>query len=180
MFPNLVGPAAVPEATAGLPATGTQRPQPAAAQDKAATAVSADLPAFAASRVVLTYPRNDKAAAERTTALRQALTAAKVEVVSLEAVDASRPTLSIGYYFRSDRDAAVDVSRRVEPLLGRVEPVVLELSGKVAPPGTIEITLPGGRVVSDQVHRNHSNKLIRHVRTSDLIKRILRSFSVGH
>jgi hypothetical protein len=96
-FPDLVVPAAVPETAAGPPVTGTQRPQVAGVPDKTATAVSADLPAFAPSRVVLTYPRDDKAAAERTTALRQALTAAKVEVVSLEAVDASRTTPSIGY-----------------------------------------------------------------------------------
>jgi hypothetical protein len=140
---------------------------------------SADLPAFAPSRVVLTYPRDDKAAAERTTTLRQALTAAKVEVVSVEAVDASRTTPGIGYYFPSDRDAAVDVSRRVEPLLGRVEPAPLELRGEVPPPGTIEIALPGRGVVSDQVRRNHSNKPIRRVRASDLAKRILRSFSVS-
>jgi hypothetical protein len=105
--------------------------------------VSADLPIFAPSRVVLTYPRNDNAAAERTTALRQALTAAKVEVVKVEAVDASRPTPGIGYYFRSDRDAAVDVSHRVQPLLGPVEPALLELRGKVPSPGTVEIAVPG-------------------------------------
>jgi hypothetical protein len=105
-------------------------------------AVSADLPIFAPSRVVLTYPRNDKAAAERTTALRQALTAANVEVVKVEAVD-SRPTPGIGYYFRSDHEAAVDVSHRVQPLLGPVEPALLELRGKVPPPGTVEIAVPG-------------------------------------
>ena len=93
---------------------------------------------------MLTYPRNDKAAAERTTALRQALTAAKVEVVKVEAVDASRPTPGIGYYFRSDHDAAVDVSHRVQPLLGPVEPALLELRGKVPPPGTVEIAVPDG------------------------------------
>jgi hypothetical protein len=142
-FPNFVEPAAAPATTAGLPVTRTQRPPVAAVQGEAATAVAVDLPAFAPVRVVLTYPRNDKAAAERAAAMRQALTAAKVEVVNLEAVDASRPTPGIGYYFRSDRDAAVDVSRRVEPLLGRVEPVVLERRGKV-PPGTIEIAVPRG------------------------------------
>ena len=105
--------------------------------------VSADLPIFAPSRVVLTYPRNDKAAAERATALRQALTATKVEVVKVEAVDASRPTPGIGYYFRSDHEAAVDVSHRVQPLLGPVEPALLELRGKVPPPGTVEIAVPG-------------------------------------
>jgi hypothetical protein len=105
--------------------------------------VSADLPVYAPSRVVLTYPRNDKTAAERTTALRQALTAAKVEVVNVEAVDASRPTPGIGYYFRSDHDAAVDVSHRVEALLGPVEPALFELRGKVPPPGTVEIAVPG-------------------------------------
>ena len=105
--------------------------------------VSADLPIFAPSRVVLTYARNDEAAAEHTTALRQALTATKVEVVKVEAVDASRPTPGIGYYFRSDHDAAVDVSHRVQSLLGPVEPALLELRGKVPPPGTVEIAVPG-------------------------------------
>jgi hypothetical protein len=114
-----------------------------AVQGAAGTAVSADLPVFAPSRVVLTYPRNDKAAAERATALRQALTAANVEVVTVEAVDASRPTPGLGYYFQSDHDAAVDVSHRVQPLLGPVEPALLELRGKVPPPGTVEIAVPG-------------------------------------
>jgi hypothetical protein len=140
VVPNIVGPASAPETTLGPWVTGTLKPQGTAVQGEAATA---DLPVFAPSRVVLTYPRNDKAAAERTTALRQALTAAKVEVVKVEAVDASRPTPGIGYYFRSDHDAAVDVSHRVQPLLGPVEPALLELRGKVPPPGTVEIAVPG-------------------------------------
>jgi hypothetical protein len=134
----VVSPAA-PKTPAGPPAPT----QPAAVQGETATAVSVDLPALAPSRVVLAYPRTDKAAAERTAAVREALTAAKVEVVDLEAVDASRLTPSIGYYFRSDRDAAVGVSRRLESLLGSIEPAVLEVGGKVPPPGTIEIALPG-------------------------------------
>jgi hypothetical protein len=143
VVPNIVGPASAPETTLGPWVTGTQKLQVTAVQGGATSAVSADLPIFAPSRVVLTYPRNDKAAAERTTALRQALTAAKVEVVKVEAVDASRPTPGIGYYFRSDHDAAVDVSHRVQPLLGPVEPALLELRGKVPPPGTVEIAVPG-------------------------------------
>ena len=141
VVPNILGPVPAPETTLGPWVTGTLKPQGTAVQGEAATA---DLPVFAPSRVVLTYPRNDKAAAERTTALRQALTAAKVEVVKVEAVDASRPTPGIGYYFRSDHDAAVDVSHRVQPLLGPVEPALLELRGKVPPPpGTVEIAVPG-------------------------------------
>ena len=143
VVPNIVGSATAPETTLGPWITGTQKPQVTAVQGAASTAVSADLPVFAPSRVVLTYPRNDKAAAERTTALRQALTAANVEVVKVEAVDASRPTPGVGYYFRSDHDAAVDVSHRVQPLLGPVEPALLELRGKVPPPGTVEIAVPG-------------------------------------
>ena len=143
VVPNIVGPVSAPETTLGPWVTGTQKPQVTAVQGGAPTAVSADLPVFAPSRVVLTYPRNDKAAAERTTALLQALTAAKVEVVKVEAVDASRPTPGIGYYFGSDHDAAVDVSHRVQPLLGPVEPALLELRGKVPPPGTVEIAVPG-------------------------------------
>jgi hypothetical protein len=140
VVPNILGPVPAPETTLGPWVTGTLKPQGTAVQGEAATA---DLPVFAPSRVVLTYPRNDKAAAERTTALRQALTAAKVEVDKVEAVDASRPTPGIGYYFRSDHDAAVDVSHRVQPLLGPVEPALLELRGKVPPPGTVEIAVPG-------------------------------------
>ena len=55
----------------------------------------------------------------------------------------SRPMPGIGYYFRSDHEAAVDVSHRVQPLLGPVEPALLELRGKVPPPGTVEIAVPG-------------------------------------
>jgi hypothetical protein len=143
VVPNIVGTASAPETILGPWTTGTQKPQVTAVQGAAGTAVSADLPVFAPSRVVVIYPRNDKAAAERATALRQALTAANVEVVTVEAVDASRPTPGLGYYFQSDHDAAVDVSHRVQPLLGPVEPVLLELRGKVPPPGTVEIAVPG-------------------------------------
>ena len=141
--PNIVGTASTPETILGPWTTGTQKPQVTAVQGAAGTAVSADLPVFAPSRVVVIYPRNDKAAAERATALRQALTAANVEVVTVEAVDASRPTPGVGYYFLSDHDAAVDVSHRVQPLLGSVEPALVELRGKVPPPGTVEIAVPG-------------------------------------
>jgi hypothetical protein len=106
-----------------------------------AAPVAADLPAVAPVRVVLTFARNDAARAERAAAIRQALVAAHVEVADLVAVDAQRPRPGIGYYFRSDRDAAVGVSRRLEPLLGAVEPVVLQLRGRI-PPGTIEIAVP--------------------------------------
>jgi hypothetical protein len=150
-------------------ATETQRSQVAVAQGGSATTVSADLPAFAPPRVVLTFPRDDEAAAGRTAALQRALKAAKVEVGNLEVIDASRPAPRIGYYFRSDRGAAVDVSRKVEPLLGPIDPV-MEPRGKDSSPGTIVIALSGRGTVSDQVHRNRSNKLMRHVRTSDLIK----------
>jgi hypothetical protein len=177
-FPELVLSRAAPETTAGLPLTGTQRPQAPAAQDKAAAPVSADLPAYAPFHVVLTYPRDDKTAAIRTAALQQALQAAKVEVGNLEATDAFLPGPSIGYYFRSDRNAAVDISHKVEPLLGPIEPIMLEPRGEESSPGTIVIALPGHGSVFEGIHRNHSNKPIRHVRTSDLVKRILRSFSV--
>ena len=43
----------------------------------------------------------------------------------------------------SQQHAAVDVSHRVQPLLGPVEPALLELRGKVPPPGTVEIAVPG-------------------------------------
>jgi hypothetical protein len=178
-FPDLVLSRAAPETAAGLPLTGTQRPQAPAAQDKAVAPVSADLPAYAPFRVVLTYPRDDEAAAGRTAALQQALKAAKVEVGNLEATDASLPAPSIGYYFRSDRNAAVDISHKVEPLLGPIEPIMLEPRGEESSPGTIVIALPGHGSVLEGIHRNHSNKPIRHVRTSDLVKRILRSFSIG-
>jgi hypothetical protein len=177
-FPDLVLSRAAPETTAGLPLTGTQRPHAPAAQDKAAAPVSPDLPAYAPFRVVLTYPRDDKTAAIRTAALQQALQAAKVEVGNLEAIDASLPGPSVGYYFRSDRNAAVDISHKVEPLLGPIEPIMLEPRGEESSPGTIVIALPGHGSVLEGIHRNHSHKPIRHVRTSDLIKRILRSFSV--
>jgi hypothetical protein len=142
VVPNNVGPASAPETTLETWVTGMLKPSDTAVQG-ATGPVSADLPAFSPSRVVLTYPRNDKAAAERATALRQVLTAANVAVVKVEAVEASRPTPGLGYYFRSDRDAAVDVSHRVQPLLGTVEPAQLEMRDKVPPPGTVEIAVPG-------------------------------------
>jgi hypothetical protein len=128
----------IPKRPAAAP-TGTPEPPVTAAS----LPVSSDLPVFAPSRVVLIYLRNDNAALERASALRQALAAANVEVVKLEAVDASRQMPGLGYYFRSDHDAAVEVSHRVKFLLGPVEPALLELRGRVPQPGTVEIAVPG-------------------------------------
>jgi hypothetical protein len=140
LFPKLAAPAA-PDAVPNQPVDVTQRAQMAMVPDGAAALVAADLPAFAPIRVVLIFARNNVARAERTAAIREALMGAEVEVANLVAVDAQRPRPSIGYYFRSDRDAAVGVCRRLEPLLGAVEPVLLQLRGRV-PPGTIEIAVP--------------------------------------
>jgi hypothetical protein len=120
----------------------TVGPQVAMVPDGASAPVAADLPAFAPIRAVLTFARDNVARAERTAAIRQALMDAEVEVVDLAAGDAQRPRPSIGYYFWSDRYTAVDVSRRLEPLFGAIEPIVLPLRGRVPAPGTIEIIVP--------------------------------------
>jgi trimeric autotransporter adhesin len=137
---NIAEPA--PASAANVEFTGTLKPSPLP-RGAADTPVPLDLPAFAPPRVALTYPRNDKLAAERMTALRQALTTAKVDVVKVEAVEASRPTAGLGYYFRSDHDAAVDLGHRFQSLLGPVEPALLEIHGMAPPPGTIELAVPG-------------------------------------
>jgi hypothetical protein len=136
--------AAYQAARAGVNPYGAPSPQveTALAQARASAPVAADLPAFAPIRAVLTFARDNVARAERTAAIRQALMDAEVEVADLAAVDAQRPRPSIGYYFRSDRYTAVDVSRRLEPLFGAIEPIVLPLRGRVPTPGTIEITVP--------------------------------------
>jgi hypothetical protein len=140
-FPQLAAPAA-PDAVPDQPVDVTQRAQLAMVPDGAAAPVAADLPAFAPIRVVLTFARDDAARVERMAAIRQVLRTAEVEVADRVGVDAQHPRPGIGYYFQSDRDAAVGVSRRLEPLLGAVEPVVLQLRGRVPSPGTIEIAVP--------------------------------------
>jgi hypothetical protein len=141
LFPKFAAPAAR-DAVPGRPINATQQAQVATIPDGATAPVAGDLPAFAPIRVVLAFARDNLARAERTTAIRQALTGAEVVVTDLVAVDAQRSRPGIGYYFASDRDAAVDVSRRLEHLLGAVKPVVLQLRGRVPPPGTIEIAVP--------------------------------------
>jgi hypothetical protein len=141
LFPKLAAPAP-PDAVPDQPVNVTQRAQVAMVSDGASAPVAADLPAFAPIRAVLTFARDNVARAERTAAIRQALMNAEVEVADLAAVDAQRPRPSIGYYFRSDRYTAVEVSRRLEPLFGAIEPIVLHLRGRVPAPGTIEIIVP--------------------------------------
>jgi hypothetical protein len=141
LFPKLAG-APAPDAVPDQPVNVTKRERMAIARDGEAARVAADLPAFAPIRVVLTFGRDNVARAERTTAMRQALTDAEVEVADIVAINAQRPRPRIGYYFRSDLNAAVGVSRRLESLLGSVEPVVLPLRGRMPPPGTIEIAVP--------------------------------------
>jgi hypothetical protein len=140
LVPKLTAPLA-PDAAPDQPVDVTQRAQMAMVPDGAAAPVAADLPPFAPIRVVLIFARDNPARAERSAAIRQALMDAEVEVAEVAAVDAQHLRKGIGYYFRSDRDAAIGVSRRLEPLLGAVEPVVLQLRGRV-PPGTIEIAVP--------------------------------------
>jgi hypothetical protein len=139
LFPKLAAPAP-PDAVPDQPVNVTQRAQVAMVPDGASAPAAADLPAFAPIRAVLTFARDNVGRAERTAAIRQALMDAEVEVSDLAAVDAQRPRPSIGYYFQSDRHIAVDVSRRLEPLFGAIEPIVLQLRGRVPAPGTIEIT----------------------------------------
>jgi hypothetical protein len=141
LFPKFAA-AAARDDVPDRPNNVTQQARVATVPDGAAAPVAADLPAFAPIRVVLAFARDNLARAERTTAIRQALTGAEVVVTDLVAVDAQRSRPGIGYYFASDHDAAVGVSRRLEPLLGTLKPVVLQQRGRVPPPGTIEIAVP--------------------------------------
>jgi hypothetical protein len=86
--------------------------------------------------------RGDADRAKRATDIKQALAAAGVEVADFAAVPGQPATPGIGYYFRSDRDAAVGISRQLESLLGGVDPVLLRVHGSIPQPGTIEITIP--------------------------------------
>jgi hypothetical protein len=69
------------------------------------------LPALAPVRVVLTVARGHADRDKRAMDVMQALVAAGVEVANVAAVPAPTVTPGIGYYFHSDRDAAVG-SRR--------------------------------------------------------------------
>jgi hypothetical protein len=140
LFPKVAAPAAL-DALPDQPVAATPQAQVAMVLNGAAP-VAADLPALAPIRVVLTFARDNAARVERAAAIRQSLVGTAVEVADLDTVDAQGPRPGIGYYFRSDHDAAVGVSRRLERLLGAVEPVVLPLRGRVPSPGTIEIAIP--------------------------------------
>ena len=105
-------------------------------------AAAASLPVLAPVRVVLAIARGDADRAKRATDIKQALAAAGVEVADFAAVPAPPATPGIGYYFRSDRDAAVGISRQLESLLGGVDPVLRRVHGSIPQPGTIEITIP--------------------------------------
>ena len=99
------------------------------------------LPTLAPVRVVLNVAR-DEVGRARSADIQQALVAAGLEVADLIPFDAQRPGPSIGYYFQSDRNAAVEVSHLLAPLLGAVDPVVLRKRGSIPEPGTIEIAIP--------------------------------------
>jgi hypothetical protein len=140
LFPKFAAPAPR-DVSPNRPINVRQQVQVATVPDGAAEPFAA-VPAFAPIHVILAFARDNLARAERTTAIRQALTGAEEVVTDLVAVDAQSSGPRIGYYFASDRDAAVGVSRRLEPLFGAVRPVVLQLRGRVPPPGTIEIAVP--------------------------------------
>jgi hypothetical protein len=112
------------------------------ADESPAAQVVPVLPALAPVRVVLDVTRSGMGRAGRAADIRQALVAAGLKVAELVRADAQQPAPRIGYYFRSDRDAAADVSRLLEPLLGAVDPVGLRMRGAIAEPGTIEVAIP--------------------------------------
>jgi hypothetical protein len=106
--------------------------------DDPKTRVVADLPTLAPVRVVLNVARAD---AGRAADIQRALVTAGVQT-DLVPVDARRPGPSIGYYFRSDRNAAATVSHLLAPLLGALDPVALQIREGIPEPGTIEIAIP--------------------------------------
>ena len=110
--------------------------------ESAAAPPVADLPTLAPVRVVLNVAGDDVGHARRAADIRQALAAAGLEVADHVPVDAQRKGPSIGYYFRSDRNAAAEVSHLLEPLLGAVDPVAIRKRGSIPEPGTIEISIP--------------------------------------
>jgi hypothetical protein len=148
VLPPTSAPPASPNATPAerldpmRPAQVAAAPLARGAQNGLTAAVAPSLPVEAPIRVVLNVARGDAARARRATEIKQALTAAGVEVAGLAAVPAAHVKPGVGYYFRSDRDAALGISRRLEPLLGDIDPVVLRIHGSVPPPGTIEIAVP--------------------------------------
>ena len=141
LSPNAVAPApAATEQDVDLPPASNAKA--AAAPDGAAAQVAAGLPPLAPVRVILNSPRDDAGSARRSADIQRALAAAGLEVSNLVPVDAQRPGPSIGYYFQSDLNAAAEVSRLLEPLLGAVNPVALRKRGSIPEPGTIEIEIP--------------------------------------
>ena len=134
----------VPRA-AGEP--GIDRPAPTiqravVARNEPGALAGENLPNLAPPRIVLVFHDNDAARGARAAAFRQVLIAARMDVAESILADVRYPQPGIYYYFVSDRDAAIGISRRLEPLLGSVEPRLLARHDKAPPPGTIEIAVP--------------------------------------
>ena len=109
------------------------------AADNPPARVGMALPDLAPIRVVLNVGSDESGRAAN---IRSALGAAGLQVADLASADARRRTASIGYYFQSDRNAAADVGRLLQSVLGAVDPVELRIKGSVPEPGTIEIAIP--------------------------------------
>lgn len=143
-LPRLDGgalPAEAAAATAPRPTEVLRQALSAAALPPPAPSPTATLPTAPLPRIVLTYPRRDTGAVERSAALAATLTHAGWLVGSPFPVSRGTAAPALRYFFQEDREAALAVAALVGseagvPKLGTIPP------GTPLPrPGTIELAL---------------------------------------
>lgn len=94
---------------------------------------------MAAPLLVTMKIARDSANSPHVEAVRRALTTLGASSATLEVVDKRVARPRVGYYFRSDCDAALKIARAVAPILGDVDLLSIALGARIPSPGSIEI-----------------------------------------
>jgi hypothetical protein len=143
----MLPPAAEASPSAPLPpAAGSTTVAASIGEVEATTSPPADptttLPSGAMVRVVITYPRAAPGAAERATALAAELDRAGISAGAPFPLSRQVTTPELSYFFREDRDAALQVQNLGATQLGRAVPRLGTVGGALPRPGAIELGLP--------------------------------------
>jgi hypothetical protein len=142
-------------------AASAQPPTVAAPQEQAEAETSEDdaetrrarsgvLPSGAMIRVVITYPRGTAEAAQRAASLAAGLSEAGLAVGVPFPIGRQAAGPELNYFFREDREAALQVGVIGAGQLGQTEPRLGRMGGALPRPGTIEVGLPATTAPEDR------------------------------
>ncbi|HEY8611091.1 MAG TPA: hypothetical protein VIL69_07350 [Roseomonas sp.] len=133
-------PASGPAGAPGAPESGTGTEQPGS---------TAALPSGAMVRVVITYPRGTAGAAQRAATLTTELDRAGLSVGVPFPISRPAAGPELSFFFREDRDAALQVRRIGGAQLAQAVPRLRPAGAALPRPGTIEVGLPGTTAAPD-------------------------------